>query len=452
MSAFVYRPKRRVNGQVVKSPVYRARYRIDGMAAHVDVSLKTTDKQVANARLKKLVSEVQQEGEGLIASSSLRDAGQRPLLHHIRDFIADLSATGRDDEYVDHVESRLKILFRDLCWSRTMDLKPDGFQQWRAARTIKLGAKTINEYLNSLNVFCNWMARNGRMTENPFRQVARLQTAGQERYVRRALTEDETRRLLAAAGERRTAYVLALRTGLRRAELDALTWGDVDIDSPSPTLTVRAETAKNRRRVTLAMHPDVAAELMAVRPAKCSPTDPILPGRVPRMAVFKVDLATAGIPYKDEQGRVVDFHSLRKTLCTDLGRAGVNPWQAMRIMRHSDIQLTVKTYTDAGQLPLRDALTKLPTLGTPGSDGGRPVTPSVTLPVTPPITPPVVQTGLGGSRAVTGGEGADDAASPHEQHVESRSGTGSHGGTEAGKLAERGGFEPPIPDLTSITV
>jgi hypothetical protein len=39
-----------------------------------------------------------------------------------------------------------------------------------------------------------------------------------------------------------------------------------------------------------------------------------------------------------------------------------NPWQAMRIMRHSDIKLTVKTYTDEGQLPLQAALGKLASL------------------------------------------------------------------------------------------
>ena len=104
----------------------------------------------------------------------------------------------------------MKILFRDLGWSNTKDLKANGFQQWRAARTSKLGAKTINEYLNSLNVFCNWMVKNGRLPENPFRLVSRLQTAGQERCVRRALTLEESRKLLAVAGERKACLTASL--------------------------------------------------------------------------------------------------------------------------------------------------------------------------------------------------------------------------------------------------
>ena len=35
---------------------------------------------------------------------------------------------------------------------------------------------------------------------------------------------------------------------------------------------------------------------------------------------------------------------------------------AMEVMRHSDIKLTTKTYTDAGLLPVADAVVKLPSL------------------------------------------------------------------------------------------
>jgi hypothetical protein len=34
----------------------------------------------------------------------------------------------------------------------------------------------------------------------------------------------------------------------------------------------------------------------------------------------------------------------------------------MEIMRHSDMRLTAKTYTDAGLLPVADAVLKLPSL------------------------------------------------------------------------------------------
>ena len=38
------------------------------------------------------------------------------------------------------------------------------------------------------------------------------------------------------------------------------------------------------------------------------------------------------------------------TLATNMALAGISPRIAMEIMRHSDIKLTTKTYTDAGGL------------------------------------------------------------------------------------------------------
>ena len=68
-------------------------------------------------------------------------------------------------------------------------------------------------------------------------------------------------------------------------------------------------------------------------------------------------------------GHRADFHSLRHTLATNLARAGTAPRVAMEIMRHSDMRLTAKTYTDAGLLPVADAVLKLPYLGKRGATG-----------------------------------------------------------------------------------
>ena len=41
----------------------------------------------------------------------------------------------------------------------------------------------------------------------------------------------------------------------------------------------------------------------------------------------------------------------------------VHPRLAMELARHSDMRLTMKTYTDAGQLPLREVMDGLPGFG-----------------------------------------------------------------------------------------
>ncbi|MGO8699454.1 MAG: tyrosine-type recombinase/integrase [Limisphaerales bacterium] len=57
-----------------------------------------------------------------------------------------------------------------------------------------------------------------------------------------------------------------------------------------------------------------------------------------------------------------DFHSLRYTWATFLQRNGVAQRFAMKLMRHSDIKLTAKVYTDEMQLPIYDAIKNLPRL------------------------------------------------------------------------------------------
>jgi hypothetical protein len=81
------------------------------------------------------------------------------------------------------------------------------------------------------------------------------------------------------------------------------------------------------------------------------------------MKVIRADFKTAGIPLVDERGHRVDFHALRMTYITRLQRAGVSPREAMELARHSDMRLTMKTYTDAAQLPLAATVRGLPAFG-----------------------------------------------------------------------------------------
>ena len=56
---------------------------------------------------------------------------------------------------------------------------------------------------------------------------------------------------------RRLAYLLAVWSGLRRSELAALTWGDVDLDVLPAKIRLRAETTKSKRADSIALHPQV---------------------------------------------------------------------------------------------------------------------------------------------------------------------------------------------------
>jgi integrase len=107
--------------------------------------------------------------------------------------------------------------------------------------------------------------------------------------------------------ERRLVYLLATWTGLRRNEIRQLTWGDLHLDTIPARIALRAKTTKSKRADSLPVHPQLADELRAWRPAQAQPTDRVF-GTVPSMKCLRADLALAEIPGKDEAGRYVDLH------------------------------------------------------------------------------------------------------------------------------------------------
>ncbi len=59
----------------------------------------------------------------------------------------------------------------------------------------------------------------------------------------------------------------------------------------------------------------------------------------------------------------MDFHALRHTFGTNLARAGVSPKLAMDLMRHSDINLTMRLYSHTLISERARALDAIPDFG-----------------------------------------------------------------------------------------
>ncbi|MFQ5805025.1 MAG: tyrosine-type recombinase/integrase [Phycisphaerae bacterium] len=300
----------------------------------------------------------------------------------------------------------------------------------RAAENMS--TRTRNTYTGSLRAFVRWCVRDRRLASDPLETLSKADEATDVRRERRALTEDELARLLHVAelrplgeygreteqklasegkGKRATwtkrpltfetidaaadraaerlrenpefvdrkrrlgrervlTYKTLILTGLRRGELATLRWGDLELDGTQPYLIVRAKNAKNRKQETVAIRPDLANALQAWRSECGNPANSENVFNVPTslVRILDNDLAVAGIPKTDADGRTIDVHALRHTTATYLARAGVAPRTAQSIMRHSDIRLTLGTYTDPTLLNSAEALEALPNLDA-GSGG-----------------------------------------------------------------------------------
>jgi hypothetical protein len=191
-------------------------------------------------------------------------------------------------------------------------------------------------------------------------QGRNAETRGKEVRKRRAYSDEEVQALLDVAGKHRILYVMAVLTGIRHGEFKKLCWGDVNLNAEKPFVMVRASVSKNHKQACLPLHRVLLADLVRYRPENVSAGDLIFGKLVPRSDLFRKYLIAAAITKKDSMGRVADFHSFRHTFCTYLHRVGVPLREAMELMRHSDVRLTMNIYTDSSLFALRPAVEKLP--------------------------------------------------------------------------------------------
>lgn len=356
----VYRPCRKVNGKTTYQRGYWGQYRMETSHPIRRLSLHTTDRHVAIKRLTRIVLEIQQEEEGLVPPRALRIAAATPIGTHIDRYIADLEARGNGERYLYNLERMQRHLMRECGWSRLADITAMSFEEWRTRQHTS--AKTLNDYLDSVRGLCRWLRKRGLLLEDPLQPVCKVRNTQAPRRPRRAFTPEDMRRLLPCSEWRMPMYLMAFHTGLRRGELAAIKWRDINLDTGVPFVDVRASLSKNRKRCVIPLHADVVNVLLGKRhqdqPDANAPVFRSLVG----MKLFRCDLFAAGLVYRDEQGQYLDFHSFRHGFCTELAVAGVDERTRMSLMRHSDSRLTNLTYVDCRNLPMTQAIRHLPSV------------------------------------------------------------------------------------------
>jgi integrase len=359
MTEYVFKPSREKNGKSVASRLYSGRYRRPGQRKTITVALGVSDKQSAEVKLRDIIRDLEREAAGIIAPKRIREAANRSLGDHLRDYFADLRARKRDADYIAKTEMRLRKLATECNWLRLIDVTAESFQTWRGKQT--LAAKTLNDYLAAMCAFFSWLEKAEVVERNPLKRVGKVEGRGNERRKRRAFRLAELERVIAVSGRYRLALLTAYYTGLRRKELNQVEWGDILQAAEGFFIVARASTTKNHKSQRQYLPGWFFAEVMNSKPqAAVGNTRVFAQGTIPTMWKFKQLLQRAEVPYKDDQGRQADFHALRKSLNTQLAKADVDPQTRKEVMRHSELRLTLDVYTDKGMLPIAAAIEKLP--------------------------------------------------------------------------------------------
>jgi integrase len=439
MIAHIYKRHRNRDGRLETSQSYYARVRLDGEYVVETVCLQTSDKMVAEKKLTDIVREKERERAGILAPKLQREAAQKPLAAHLDDFVADLHALGRSPSYIAHIASRVRRQLEECSLRNAGDISADRYTAWRASQH-SLGPKTINEYLNAMNAMLNWMMRQGRIEGNPLTRIIKVDVRGHQQK-RRAFTDDELERLVAVSPRRRLVYLTAAFTGLRIGELRQLIWADVKLDGEHPQLLVRAATTKNRQEAIVPLHPKLVEEFKSLASDNPAPESAVFAECANSDRFIRIDLEKAGIERIDASGRRLDFHALRYTFATMLARHNVSQRLAQELMRHSDPRLTANIYTDVTKLPTFEAVNELPWL----DKNEAKQTPESPENGTQKGTQNGTQTpDFGGHNRAQRVPTTKQGISP-ARPVAARVWRPLSNPVTKTKLAERGGFEPPIP-------
>ena len=229
-----------------------------------------------------------------------------------------------------------------------------------------------------LRKFVRWVCRRDGVPD-PFLD---LDAPPKPRQERDWLTPEEFRRLLDAAGrperslpglaERDRLVLLALvTTGLRRSELCALEWRDLELGGREPSLLVRCGKGSKSRRQPLPA--SLARELRRLRAARQpEPTDPVFcgleGGRLQETIladVIRRAAKRAGIE------KHVTAHTLRHTAATWLRQELGDTRLVAEYLGHADLS-TVARYAHVDRKELFAAAGRLEQLAAPREEAGAP--------------------------------------------------------------------------------
>jgi acetyl esterase/lipase/integrase len=373
---------------------------------HADGAVKrvrfSPNRDAAAIMLSELIKRIENEKAGLI--DPYAGECKSPLSKLLADYQQHQTDKGNTSKQAEQVRRRCELVFAGCGFALLSHLDTTPAESWLADRRRLekkdggMSVQTSNHYVTGLKSFGNWLVKAHRVRENPFRHLGKLNVEVDIRHVRRPLSEDEFSRLLTAArggqvfrhlpgSDRAMLYLIAGMTGLRASELASLTPESFALDADPPLVVVAAAYSKHRRRDEIPLHLALVSEIrrwIAQKPEGES----LWPGKWAKhneaVDLIRRDLESARatwineaqtpqekkdredsdfLKYRDNEGHVADFHSLRHRFVTELVRAGVAPKDAKELARHSTITLTMDRYAHVG---IRDTAAAVGRLTLPG--------------------------------------------------------------------------------------
>ena len=238
------------------------------------------------------------------------------------------------------------------------DIKPIHIQEFINTKANKSNSLQ-HDILITLNQIFNSAVQNGIIQKSPMIEIKKC---GSETKEKEALPREAQNQLIESVKDKRAELFIniALYTGLRRGEILALEWKDIDLKnrilSVNKAVYFESNKAKIKEPKTKASYRQIPFPINLLK----------LLCKSPKNNQYVVSDVKGGLMSKIALKRMLEVskvdinpHKLRHTYCTNLYTAGIDLKTAQYLMGHSSIAVTAKIYTHLDNTHLKSAQEKL---------------------------------------------------------------------------------------------
>ncbi len=275
--------------------------------------------------------------------------------------------------YVEHLDRILPTLGA----MTVAQIRPEAILRYRSDRSLEVGPRTINMETGTLATMLRWAVEQRLIESNPIEKLKPLPNDSPAKQ-RRPMTVGEIKQFFEHCPEYvKPAFSTLMRTGMRRGELIAMKFSDIDFERR--IMTIRAATAKSGKERDVPLDDITFEEVVRLR-ASAEQRRPI-PGRTKagRLSREHVFVNAGNAPWRGgnllkafqracekagiEDGKMggsLDIHSLRGTFISHAIENGGSPKAVQEIIGHSTLAMTMNVYAKAADESKRKAIDCLP--------------------------------------------------------------------------------------------
>lgn len=292
-----------------------------------------------------------------------QDNGYTPTRLSIKDAITKYTQTIKATAGTIRLYKEALSKFINYFGSNTLidTIKSNQIEEYRNHLINQHSIETVKTSINIIRIFFNYLFKSELIEYNPFTTLSKISVKEQKKE-KRIFTHEEIQTLLDyTKGTYWNQFImLGYYTGQRISDIKNLDWNQINLENN----TIKFHIQKTHKDLTVYIHPKLKDYLYSIpnKEGKVCKTDK--QQSVLSMEFHRLLLKLNIIP-NNQTGTInkrmkspLSFHSLRRTLNSELASAGISPEIRSKIIGNSEA-INIKHYTEIQSEAIKTAMNKL---------------------------------------------------------------------------------------------